>query len=293
MSAAKVLEAALEKAKDKLKGDPDDKNKKDTKKRKGKVAAIAQRLTAVSESMKDDKPDAGTLRKLRSVANELGSMIGSFPTAKRLVKSVAMTPDEFTDHTATEIERAVTDQDVDRLEQIETNVASVTNQLAGDGVEKVHLDVFEDATQKTDSAASATGSDDLMKTLTGKLNELTEAISALKAKAAPPFPPKKPGADGEDGNPAPGDKDPDADKDKKKDDAAKVEGEDGNPAPGDKDPDADKKKDKDADKSDTKKAASGWPSDMNEGRKLTTAEGWGKVQKSAEADDRSFGPDSK
>lgn len=298
----KVVET-LEKAKERLSkpkpGDEKNPGKKpwESMKAKGKIRGVAERLLSVANKLEEGgkPPNAMTMRQIKALMNELGAALDSYPAPKRAMKSVSMTPEEFTDHAASEIERAVEDQDVDRLEQIQASVESVAFQVDDAEVEKVRIDVFEDPAHQKSGDGDAS---DTFKAITEKINELAESIQSLKAKK--PFPPPKPGADGK-MPPKPEDEMDMADGKKtgKADDAdAGKQDEVACPGCGAmnakgatacKACGAKLSAKADAKKADDERPA--WPSDMNSGRKLSEAENWGRVRKSVSDDDRSFGPD--
>lgn len=303
MSAFETIKAALAKAQDRLANPEDEKKpgakpgakpgegakpgddkKPDFLKAGGKVKGVAERLLSTAKKMEESgkSPDAETVRKLRAMMNELGSAIDGCPSPKRTAKSISMTPTEFSDHAASEIERAVTEQDADRLSQVQTNVESVAWQMADDDVEKIRVDVFEDPAQrKTETVGGA----DTIKSLQDQIGELSQSIQSLKAKKPPD----------EEDKAKPGDEDEETKAKAKK--AADEEAAKQNQCPECKAMNKEgaiecaKCGAKLAAKTDTKKADTSWPADMNKGRKRDESEGWGEVKKSASDDDRSFGPD--
>lgn len=304
MSAFKIIETALAKAKDRLAkpedekkpgakpgagAKPGDDKKPDFLKAGGKVKGVAERLLSVGTKMAESgkPPDAGMLRKLRAMMNELGSAIDAYPSPKRAAKSISMTPAEFTDHAASEIERAVTDQDVDRLSQIQTSVESVAFQMDDADVEKIRVDVFEDPAQrKTETVGGA----NTIKALQDQIGELSQAIQSLKAKKPPE------GEEKDKAKAKPGDEENEEAKAKAKK-AADEEAAKQNQCPECKAMNKEGATEcakcgaKLAAKADTKKADTSWPADMNKGRERGESEGWGEVKKSVSDDDRSFGPD--
>lgn len=295
--------ATLEKAKEKLSkpkpGDEENPGKKpwENMKADGKLRGVAERLLSMANQLKETgKPPGGpAMRKLRALHNEMGAALDAYPSPKRAVKSVSMTPDEFTDHAATEIERAVEDQDVERLEQIQVGVESVAYQMNNSEVEKIRVDVFEDpAQQKREESGGEVGVD-MLKSIGEKINELSEVIQSMKAKK----PKDKPDEMTDGKKPKPGEEEMGKAKKPKPGEEEEVGKQEAEcPSCG-----AMNKADADAckacgaklKKSGTKKADDDekptWPSDMNSGRKLNEAESWGRVRKSLGDEDRDFGPD--